>query len=994
MEYDGTAWISGGVRLGDFLKHDALFEAYPQLKNAELRFEKLGDGTQGAYNRQENSITIDSSLRNAPEDTLIHEIQHAIQNAEGFTGGSSPEYWNTPGVAAIKPKYRAAIEAAQNEVKRVEQRFADEWGENSANLKAAERYVELTDQYLEQWDGAEPQTEAIEREIEQIDAAAEEGGWGDLLADYTSARAELDAKKAEAIRYRMDNYTAYRNTAGEIEARDVTKRRETAPDYGNEDTVFAEGVGISRDARYNEQTDEGGVSYGREMGDDNLRRRGNSENTGERNPQSAGGGGVSAQRGEEARLRLHGGRGRETVFSNDSEGQRLTTEQAQQLQGTAITDEAGAPLAVYHFTPEMEFETFEKGDIGFHFGTREQATQRGKDLKAENGRMFRAYLNIKNPYHVRLDLNAWHPSHIGLYLWSEGVLSDAEWAEIRGMEGTGYDSVPAQRLREILDGIGIDGFSYPNMVEGTGDSYIALRDDQIVRTDILPVKNKFSITEPVEQRTKISKETDEKYMAAVRGGDTETQQQMVDEATRSWGAMQNGYDGGWYFYHGTNSDEFTVFDKSAIGSANDSGFFGRGFYFAFTRGEAGYYGRNVKKAFLRITNPFNFQKELYTLNDIRSMHRPDIAFIINYAKKFPQLADRFEVEYVEKGNDEVKTMSYAEFSELFMKYYDSVDFKAEQLGDEDNEYVVADKYTETFEDYDGRKHTFTDYRFKQRVWGQDAANDRTMLTMEYLEKVVFDYVDTGTSAMNSVSSVIMDSSGFADELRKMGYDGVIQSESGDEAVVFDSEQIKSADPVTYDDNGSVIPLSERFNSKKRDIRFSISEDSEGRELTEEQAEYFSDSKVRDENGRLIPVYHGSQAQFTEFSADFMSMHGSIEGQGFYFTDSRDMAEGYTRDGGQLLEGYLNISNPLSDSEVTMTKAELRKLLKAIDPTGDDLVLNYDPYGGMDYPSKTWYNRALAAAVDQIYKTSDSDSEILADVANSGAGGRTNHKDGA
>lgn len=172
------------------------------------------------------------------------------------------------------------------------------------------------------------------------------------------------------------------------------------------------------------------------------------------------------------------------------------------------------------------------------------------------------------------------------------------------------------------------------------------------------------------------------------------------------------------------------------------------------------------------------------------------------------------------------------------------------------------------------------------------------------------------------------------------------------------------------------------NVKKR---YSLKEDSTGRELTEQQQEYFKDSEVRDEDGRLIPVYHGSQAQFTEFSADFMSMHGSMEGQGFYFTDNRSMAEGYKRDGGQLLEGYLNISKPLSDSEVTMTKAELKKLLKAVDPAGDDVVINYDPTGGMGYPSKAWYNRALAATVEQIYSTSDSDSEILADVANSGAG---------
>lgn len=210
---------------------------------------------------------------------------------------------------------------------------------------------------------------------------------------------------------------------------------------------------------------------------------------------------------------------------------------------------------------------------------------------------------------------------------------------------------------------------------------------------------------------------------------------------------------------------------------------------------------------------------------------------------------------------------------------------------------------------------------------------------------------------------------------------------GEETEPFKTGESSAKDVDTGGAASSAESVSENGGNVKPKTRFSLEDetDSAGRELTMQQREYFKDSEVRDEDGRLIPVYHGSQTQFTEFSADFMSMHGSMEGQGFYFTDNRSMAEGYKRDGGQLLEGYLNISKPLSDSEVTMTKAELKKLLKAVDPTGDDVVINYDPTGGMGYPSKAWYNRALAATVEQIYSTSDSDSEILADVANSGAG---------
>lgn len=165
-----------------------------------------------------------------------------------------------------------------------------------------------------------------------------------------------------------------------------------------------------------------------------------------------------------------------------------------------------------------------------------------------------------------------------------------------------------------------------------------------------------------------------------------------------------------------------------------------------------------------------------------------------------------------------------------------------------------------------------------------------------------------------------------------------------------------------------------------DVQFSI-RDSEGRILTEAQQDYFKDSKVRDAEGRLKVVYHGSGAVFTKFSADFMSQHGSAEGQGFYFTDYKPMAEGYSKKGGQLLEGYLDMKKPLSDSEVTLTYAEVRKLIKALDPTGDDLVLNYDSKGGMGYPSREWYNRSVEDTLRATMSTSDSDSEILAELAN-------------
>ena len=239
-------------------------------------------------------------------------------------------------------------------------------------------------------------------------------------------------------------------------------------------------------------------------------------------------------------------------------------------------------------------------------------------------------------------------------------------------------------------------------------------------------------------------------------------------------------------------------------------------------------------------------------------------------------------------------------------------------------------------------------------------------------------VDEWTKKADSLS--VKAKEAMTKALRDNGYDGVfLKNDEGsfgrktEAYIALDPTQVKSA----TDNIGT-------FDKGNRDILYEL-RDNQGRELTKAQAEKFKDSQVRDKDGRLKTVYHGSSAVFNVFSADFMSQHGSSEGQGFYFTDYKDMAEGYQKKGGQLLEGYLNITNPLSDSEVTLSAPEVKRLLKALDPTGDDVILNYDSQGGMGYPSKAWYNRALADTVNMIMSTSESDSEILAEIANAGAG---------
>ncbi|HCI60246.1 MAG TPA: hypothetical protein DE313_05480 [Ruminococcus sp.] len=82
-----------------------------------------------------------------------------------------------------------------------------------------------------------------------------------------------------------------------------------------------------------------------------------------------------------------------------------------------------------------------------------------------------------------------------------------------------------------------------------------------------------------------------------------------------------------------------------------------------------------------------------------------------------------------------------------------------------------------------------------------------------------------------------------DTILAMNYDGITHIGGGrynkkDETrhrvwIAFEPNQIKSADPITYDDNGNVIPLSERFKNEKVDIRYSKDDkiDSDDKKIT-------------------------------------------------------------------------------------------------------------------------------------------------------------------
>lgn len=78
-------------KLSDILEHDTLFTLYPQLKELKVQVKNM-DKIGGNYNKNNKSITLSTnSIKNnkVTEGTLIHEIQHAIQDIEGHELGTT-----------------------------------------------------------------------------------------------------------------------------------------------------------------------------------------------------------------------------------------------------------------------------------------------------------------------------------------------------------------------------------------------------------------------------------------------------------------------------------------------------------------------------------------------------------------------------------------------------------------------------------------------------------------------------------------------------------------------------------------------------------------------------------------------------------------------------------------------------------------------------------------------------------------------------------------
>lgn len=219
--------------LDEIVKHDKLFEAYPALRDVKVRFEANTGNKEGSYHPEENEFVLRTGLKLEPEklkNTLIHEIQHAIQEQEGFARGANPGYWDEMirrGYSRRKNDRR--IERARKEYHRIFDSAPEEFKDKVRRINRAR----LDGDY-----------DAAETVIDEL----YDSEYADLWSQLDMAEFEWRSDRGEEL----NAYDLYRDTAGEIEARDAAarrgltaeERRNRKPDTGDENTVFADG-GVS-----------------------------------------------------------------------------------------------------------------------------------------------------------------------------------------------------------------------------------------------------------------------------------------------------------------------------------------------------------------------------------------------------------------------------------------------------------------------------------------------------------------------------------------------------------------------------------------------------------------------------------------------------------------------------------------------------------------------------------------------------------------------------
>jgi len=197
------------MSLGELMGEDKeLFKYYPELKDLKVTFTSLQGGTAGSFG--EDGIKIgynelkrfgDNQLNNENVyGTLLHEIQHAIQDIEGFAqGGNLYTSTSETGINAIIAKKEAEKANIKTELDAINKILSSSPEEKKDYADLVGKTVGEYTFYL--------QNQAV-----------------NLAGKYDNINQQIDRLRETKAPAKSDAMDLYHRLAGEVEARNVDKR--------------------------------------------------------------------------------------------------------------------------------------------------------------------------------------------------------------------------------------------------------------------------------------------------------------------------------------------------------------------------------------------------------------------------------------------------------------------------------------------------------------------------------------------------------------------------------------------------------------------------------------------------------------------------------------------------------------------------------------------------------------------------------------------------
>lgn len=215
----------GEYKLGDLYKNEKLYEAYPSFKDTDVEVVDGGTArkektTAGFYDPIANRIVMINyrSGEVMGDDAeqkkldLVHEIQHMIQETEGFAKGGNPKsvkkllYSKAQGLKDLASGYNSDNASVLLDLYNTEKEIDREFLAIFDDAENAPKHEELRDYWQKTFNS------------KLKDAGLTEADWS------TRRKIWVEAVKMQDLADSLDARTAYYNLGGEEEARETSRR--------------------------------------------------------------------------------------------------------------------------------------------------------------------------------------------------------------------------------------------------------------------------------------------------------------------------------------------------------------------------------------------------------------------------------------------------------------------------------------------------------------------------------------------------------------------------------------------------------------------------------------------------------------------------------------------------------------------------------------------------------------------------------------------------